>query len=200
MAIHRQTANRRHRWDRVRGLAGGTAGRRGRAVLPSIPSTGRASPSLRCRRRRSGQRWIAAAPGSTGPAAPDGRRHRDALVDRHHQPTSGSRPARAHPGPCNGVSSRLGPADWIGELAAAGDDRASNCACCAVNHLMASPSLVPAPALLLAGSRPMPTGQLPRPGGAGRAQSGSSGAATGGPSRRLTSSRVSASAAVLSGR
>ncbi len=40
----------------------------------------------------------------------------------------------------------------------------------------------------------------PPPGGSGRAQSGSSGAATGGPSRRLTSARVSASAAVLSGR
>lgn len=158
VSIHRQTANRRHRFDRVRewpenllvlgdalcsldpvyGQGITVAAQQAEVLGEAVRRGHRVNRALQ--RRMVGLTDTPWAIATTGDL---------------RQPTCTS-----EPGPAQRVS-----AAWVGRLsrlAAAGHPRAT-AALLAVNNLMAPPTSLLHPALLLAGARPSPTARLDRP-------------------------------------
>jgi 2-polyprenyl-6-methoxyphenol hydroxylase-like FAD-dependent oxidoreductase len=158
VSVHRQTANRRHRWDRVAGWPEGLLVV-GDALCSLDPVYGQ---GITVAAEQAGALGAAL---SRGRPADRGLQRR--LVELTQTPwtiaTTGDlrQPTCVgEPGPAQRFS-----AAWVArlsQLAAAGHPRAT-AALLAVNNLMAPPASLLHPALVLAAARPAPTGRLPRP-------------------------------------
>ncbi len=158
VSIHRQTANRRHRWDRVPGWPGGLLVV-GDALCSLDPVYGQGITVA------AEQATALGAALRRGRPVDRGLQHR--MVELTQTPWEiattgdlGQPTCPSEPGPAQRFS-----AAWVtrlSRLAAAGHPRAT-AALLAVNNLMAPPVSLLHPALVLAGARPSPTGRLPRP-------------------------------------
>ncbi|GAA3691166.1 FAD-dependent monooxygenase [Microlunatus aurantiacus] len=158
VSIHRQTANRRRRWDRVADWPEGLLVV-GDALCSLDPVYGQGITVAAQQACALGE--------AVRRGRPVDRRLQRRLVDLTATPwaiaTTGDRrqpTCTSEPGPAERVS-----AGWVARLsrlAATGHPRAT-AALLAVNNLMAPPSSLLHPALLLAGARPSPTARLARP-------------------------------------
>jgi flavin-dependent dehydrogenase len=158
VTIHRQTANRRHRWDRVAHWPDGLLVV-GDALCSLNPVYGQGITVAALQAQALGA--------ALGRGLPVDRSLQRRMVAVTQTPWSIATTADLRqptcsqaPGPAQRIS--IAWAERLGRLAAAGDLRAAG-AIVAVNNLMASPTALLHPALLLAGSRPAPAGRLPRP-------------------------------------
>jgi len=157
VAVHRQTANRRHGWGRHRGWPPGLLVV-GDALCSFNPIYGQGITVAALQAEALG-RWLGAH------RRIDHRLQRQlrAITDLPWSIATSSDQrftGAAGPSPAQRLSS--GFTTRMGRLAAAGNARATR-AFSDVYHLMASPTAFLHPGLLLAASRPLPTAPLPRP-------------------------------------